>query len=195
MTLIVICMIADWMLRINFIINFVTVTSSLYASAADTILTININRINTVRDKLNYLQSRIWIVQSVVYGYYFSLVGWFASFSQIGFVKYSQFSYIPMVYAVIGVVVFVLGTVYLHYARQHVTEGSSADDASPSKKSSSEDSNAILSRPSNLTSLGFSVIFLGGFAYDMVNLFDFRDRKFEYRYLHGMCISFVTSMW
>ena len=171
----------------------VTVTVALYASVADTILSLNVNKEKTVQDKLNYFQARMWIVHSIIYGYYLSLVGWFVCFGFFGFVKYTRYSYVPFGYAVAGVIVMVIGTVYVHWARKSI------DIDNPKVSSTtyltSGEIAVSISRPSNLTSLGFSVIFLGGFAYFAINFFNFRDRPYENLYLHSMCICFMTSMW
>jgi hypothetical protein len=179
--------------RINLIVNFTTVTFALYASVADTMLSLNANHYNTITDKLHYFETRMWLVQSVIYGYYFSLVSWFACFGFTGFVKFGRDSYIPVVYAVIGVVVMVLGTGYVHYSRKSI------DISNPHIKAkkiyTTDEVNVSISRPANLTALGFSIIFLGGFAYDAVNIFDFNDRPHEDVYLHAMSVCFMTSMW
>lgn len=181
------------MVIFDLVANFTTVTFALYASVADTVLTLNANHYNTTQAKLKYFQSRMWIVQSVIYGYYFSLIGWFVCFACFGFVKYGRESYVPLFYASIGIVVMVIGTIYIHYARKSI------DLNHPVIKSTkiltTEEVNVSISRPANLTSLGFSVIFLGGFAYFAVNFFDFNDREGEDLYLHAMCVTFMTSMW
>jgi hypothetical protein len=171
-----------------------TVTIALYASVADTILSLNVNHEKSTQDKLSYFETRMWLVRSVIYGYYLSLVGWFVCFGFFGFVKFSRYSYIPFCYAVVGVVVMVIGTVYVHWARQSINLNShhaSTDDT----RMTSDEVAVSISRPSNLTSLGFSVIFLGGFAYFAVNFFNFNDRQYEDVYLHAMCTCFMTSMW
>ena len=183
----------DWIIRGNLIANFTTVTFALYSSVADTVLTLNANHYDTTTAKLHYFQSRMWMVQSVIYGYYFSLVGWFVCFAFFGLVKYNRVTYVPLVYAVIGVVVMIIGTAYVHFARKSI------DLVNPQIKAkhflTTDEVNVSISRPANLTSLGFSVIFLGGFAYFAVNFFEFYDRKAEDAYLHAMSICFMTSMW
>jgi len=140
-----------------------TVTFALYASVADTVLSLNANHYNTVASKLHYIESRMWIVQSVIYGYYFSLVGWFACFAFFGFVKFGRVSYVPLVYAIVGVIVMVIGTLYVHHARKSVDVENPRVNSS--KFLTTEEVAVSISRPANLTSLGFSVIFLGGFSY------------------------------
>ena len=181
------------MVKCNLIANMTTVTFALYASVADTVLSLNANHYNTVADKLHYLESRIWIVQSVIYGYYFSLVGWFVCFGFFGYVKFGRDSNIPCIYAAIGILVMVCGTVYVHHARRCIDVES--PQTNTMKQLTEEEIAVSISRPANLTSLGFSVIFLGGFAYFAVNFFDFNDRPHEMVYLHAMCLCYMTSMW
>lgn len=52
-----------------------------------------------------------------------------------------------------------------------------------------------MTRPSLMKNIGFSVLFLGGFAHSAVKSFDFNKRKLEIMYLHTMCLSFMVSMW
>ena len=170
-----------------------TVTTALYASVADTILSLNANQYNSVSDKLNYLESRLWIVQSVIYGYYFSLIGWFVCFGFFGFVKYNRDSYVPFWYAVVGVIVMVIGTIYVHNVRKGIGEDN--PDLKTRKDLTEDEVNVSINRPANLTSLGFSVIFLGGFSYFAINFFNFNDRPNEELYLHAMSLCFMTSMW
>lgn len=132
-------------------------------------------------------------MSSVIYGYYASLVGWFVCFGFFGFVKFSRYSYIPFCYSVVGVGVMVLGTLYIHHARKSIDISNPRINAG--KILTLEEVTSSISRPANLTSLGFSVIFLGGFAYFAVNFFDFNDRPHELVYLHAMCVCYVTSMW
>jgi len=183
----------DWVVKGNLIANMTTVTFALYASVADTVLSLNANHYNTVASKLHYIESRMWIVQSVIYGYYFSLVGWFACFAFFGFVKFGRVSYVPLVYAIVGVIVMVIGTLYVHHARKSVDVENPRVNSS--KFLTTEEVAVSISRPANLTSLGFSVIFLGGFSYFAVNFFFFNDRPHEMVYLHAMCLCYTTSMW
>ena len=160
---------------------------------ADTMLSLKLNDCKTVHDKLNYLESRMWIVQSVIYGYYFTIVGWFFCLGFMGLVKYSRDTYIPFAYSGVGVTGIVIGTLYLHYARRSV------DVETPKIRSKKiltmDEVNVSINHPANLTSLGFSMIFLGGVAFKAITFFDFRGRNYEYFYLNVMCLSFTTSMW
>ena len=117
-------------------------------------------------------------------------MGWFIIFGQIGILKYSKNSAIGFWYAIAGLAGLVFGSFYLYKHFPRNGENPSVSDDPYRDKTS-----VAANRPHVMSNVGFSVIFLGGFAYFCVLFFNFNDREFEFIYLHAMCLCFTTSMW
>ena len=173
-------------------LNVITIALSFISAVQDTRLTQLAFDFRTSEYRLKFLKSQS-IVCSTCTGFYrFSLVGWFIITALFGKVKYNRDSTIPFWYTVAGLIGLAVGQAYLSYhypkAKVNLTDP-------PPTTNNHENSSVTLNRPNILSNVGFSVIFLGGFAYFAVNFFNFNDRENENLYLHSMCFCFMISMW
>lgn len=178
--------------------NMITITFALVAAVQDTLISLIVNYYQSAQARLVFIRSYWILCRSCTWYYYLSLIGWFVVFGLFGVVKFSHYSYAPFAYALSGIAMMVCGMGYLSNVRHQVARGhlpSEVSDEEVWKQHGRENVNNVINRHSLLSSIAFTVIFLGGYAYFAICFFNFNNRRFELVYLHAMSISFMTSMW
>lgn len=177
------------------IVNLSTVVIGLCSAILDSIISLFCNEFPESFDRVEYLYTARYYSKLIVWGYKITLIGWFIIFSLFGFVKTQRVTYIPLSYSIIGLIIAFSGSQYLSKKYEFVKFAAINNKIEDDSIIMTSVIEANLKRPTILSRLGFTIFFLGGFAYYAIDFFVFKDRIGEDIFLHSFSLCFITSVW